>query len=612
MLNKIKKTNVGIFLAWGAVFLLLLFVFILLGTRNTAAHAPVTHGDDQACHVFESGNNFCSYDFLSPYFGNYTWSAQHIVSSESQCSPTAVNSSSQTTGLFQINPSTRCGSTRTCNNYTGQGTNSVELSPDIPTCQTQLKYPHINAIVACSIFNNADHQWCPNLFSNGDCAHWSSARPARCNFVGTVAQKVGEDSDGGGTRVEICETNCERPFSIDDLEECKNQCVETYRGECYIGDTCGEGTVCSDITPDGGVCRTAPSSQTSPLEQCIAGCSGSSKCIDKCVDLFDDDEGGTITYTPPSQFDPVSGEPIVLGPVKCNVNWPRIPIPGGEFDLNDYCKPGATITIGAIVSAIFAASLWLGGIIAFISLIYAGFLYIFSGSAPANRSKARNQLQNVAWGMAILLLSWVTLNLINPDITDLKFATQEIVRVCQEPGETNCIPVYSLPGEVVYTPNTNQYQCAWDGSECVTDASNCESGFGGVPPEDPNSCESSGATSAQECNTLTQDALAHGALQCIVGGYNPQEEEEEEEEIAIAGEFYCAPRNGGTGSNLECTYDSGLNNSGFDKWPGDTSNHCNPGYKVPNNAGGKCLDETSNNGTRGEACWSISFPCVPE
>src|SRR3989338_1646 len=199
MLNKVKKFSIRVILSWLGMFLLLLLAFSLLSRRDVAAHPPVTHGNDQACHVFESGQNYhCSSDFLNDYFGSYTESAQHIVSSESQCSPTAVNGSSQTTGLFQINPLTWCGSTRTCSNYTGQGSNSVTLSSDTNTCKTQLKNPHTNSLVACSIFNNANNQWCHHLFSSGDCAHCSSARPAMCNFVGAVPQRPGEGSAYGG------------------------------------------------------------------------------------------------------------------------------------------------------------------------------------------------------------------------------------------------------------------------------------------------------------------------------------------------------------------------------------------------------------------------------
>ncbi|OGZ57168.1 MAG: hypothetical protein A3F94_02865 [Candidatus Spechtbacteria bacterium RIFCSPLOWO2_12_FULL_38_22] len=159
-----------------------------------------------------------------------------------------------------------------------------------------------------------------------------------------------------------------------------------------------------------------------------------------------------IIYTPPSEATTTAGEPIELGPIKCNVNWPRIPIPGGTFDLNEYCQPGASISIGTVIAAIYATALWLGGLIAFGALFYSGFLYIFSGNVPANRSKARGMLVNVAWGMGILLLSWVTLRLINPDITNLKFQEPQKTRVCLDANQINCIPVPGFIGRVSYSP----------------------------------------------------------------------------------------------------------------------------------------------------------------
>ena len=62
-------------------------------------------------------------------------------------------------------------------------------------------------------------------------------------------------------------------------------------------------------------------------------------------------------------------------------------------------------------------------------LFYAGFLYIFAGSAPANKSKAKEMFVNVTWGLGIILLSVVTLNLINPDIANLKTAELNLVSV---------------------------------------------------------------------------------------------------------------------------------------------------------------------------------------
>ena len=116
--------------------------------------------------------------------------------------------------------------------------------------------------------------------------------------------------------------------------------------------------------------------------------------------------------------------------IKFNVDFPRVPapVPGGFLDLNciqgqntNLCRSDYQYTpdIKTLVVFIFSAAVWLAGLIAFGVLLYAGFLYIFAGSAPANKSKAKEMFVNVVWGLAILLLSVVTLRLINPSITNL-------------------------------------------------------------------------------------------------------------------------------------------------------------------------------------------------
>ena len=116
--------------------------------------------------------------------------------------------------------------------------------------------------------------------------------------------------------------------------------------------------------------------------------------------------------------------------IKFNVDFPKVPapVPGGYLDLN--CIQGQNTNLcrsdyqyvpsfKTLVLFIFYAAIWIAGLIAFGVLLYAGFLYIFGGSAQGNRSKAKEMFTNVIWGLAILLLSVVTLRLINPDITNL-------------------------------------------------------------------------------------------------------------------------------------------------------------------------------------------------
>ena len=173
--------------------------------------------------------------------------------------------------------------------------------------------------------------------------------------------------------------------------------------------------------------------------------------------------------------------------INFNVNFPRIPapVPGGFFDLN--CIEGLNTnlcssefhyapSIGNIVLLIFSGAIWLAGLIAFGVLLYAGFLYIFAGSAPGNKSKAKEMFVNVTWGIGILLLSVVTLNLINPDIANLKTAELEPVSV----DDVSYTPVGTQSPMPEPINTSGKFGCVWDpnGSPSV-----CIDGIKEYPPE---------------------------------------------------------------------------------------------------------------------------------
>jgi hypothetical protein len=165
--------------------------------------------------------------------------------------------------------------------------------------------------------------------------------------------------------------------------------------------------------------------------------------------------------------------------ISCNVDWPTIP---GAPNLNDICRGVGTISIGQLVLFLFTAALWIGGIIAFVALIYTGFTFVLSGQSPDMRERAKDRMQNVAWGIGILLLSVIALNLINPDITTLRDPTLGI-----DPAETpDSIglgdPAISGPptaGPGVPSPAppatgiSGTFSCGLSGGLCVVLIDNC-------------------------------------------------------------------------------------------------------------------------------------------
>jgi hypothetical protein len=124
------------------------------------------------------------------------------------------------------------------------------------------------------------------------------------------------------------------------------------------------------------------------------------------------------------------------------------------------------------------AAIWVSGIIALVSLIYTGIEFIISGESSDKRVAAKDRLTKVLWGLAILLISVVVLNFINPDITRLQdpylLAVQE--GVSTEPG----IP--STPKDA-----TGVFSCGWDeeNEKCIVAEESC--GSGKIP--DPDWCD---------------------------------------------------------------------------------------------------------------------------
>ncbi|MDX1608138.1 MAG: peptidoglycan DD-metalloendopeptidase family protein [Candidatus Spechtbacterales bacterium] len=116
--------------------------------------------------------------------------------------------------------------------------------------------------------------------------------------------------------------------------------------------------------------------------------------------------------------------PALLYPVQAQaleLDYPTIPTPQGPFDLDVVVNSGE-ISLGGIVFFIYALSIWIGGILAFLLLVYLGFTYIITGAAPGARKRAKRWLNNVLWGLLILLFAVTILDTINENILEVEMA----------------------------------------------------------------------------------------------------------------------------------------------------------------------------------------------
>jgi len=91
--------------------------------------------------------------------------------------------------------------------------------------------------------------------------------------------------------------------------------------------------------------------------------------------------------------------------------WP--PPPGGTA-LSD------ATTLPEMVEYFYRWGIALGGLAAFIALIWAGFQYLTSAGDPAKIKDAKDRITAAISGLVLLLASFLILNTINPELTTLE------------------------------------------------------------------------------------------------------------------------------------------------------------------------------------------------
>jgi len=93
------------------------------------------------------------------------------------------------------------------------------------------------------------------------------------------------------------------------------------------------------------------------------------------------------------------------------------------------------LQLNELIQIIFTASLTLGAVLAFVSLVYTGFEYIVSGDNPGKRSEARQHVINAVAGIIILLSSVLILRVINPNLVTIPPILVNALRI-EEPQIT--------------------------------------------------------------------------------------------------------------------------------------------------------------------------------
>ena len=96
---------------------------------------------------------------------------------------------------------------------------------------------------------------------------------------------------------------------------------------------------------------------------------------------------------------------------KLNLDWPPSPL-GTSFKENP--------TLLVFIKYLYEWLISLGGLAAFVVLVYAGFMYLTSAGNPQKMSDAMARIKSASFGLILLLSSVLILNTINPQLTALK------------------------------------------------------------------------------------------------------------------------------------------------------------------------------------------------
>jgi cysteine-rich repeat protein len=99
------------------------------------------------------------------------------------------------------------------------------------------------------------------------------------------------------------------------------------------------------------------------------------------------------------------------------LSYPNVNIPGvGEttLDLN--------MNLSTLIAWLYYFIIGISGFAALVMIIYGGVQWMTSAGNPTKMGEARDKISSALLGVVIILMSWLILNLINPDLAILKIS----------------------------------------------------------------------------------------------------------------------------------------------------------------------------------------------
>ncbi|MBI4359380.1 MAG: M23 family metallopeptidase [Candidatus Nealsonbacteria bacterium] len=195
------------------------------------------------------------------------------------------------------------------------------------------------------------------------------------------------------------------------------------------------------------------------------------------------------------------------------ISYPQIPGVEAPQDFLPKIQSGqypGEQALPLFVKYLYALGLVASTVLTVISLIYGGVLYILSGSNPGKMIGAKDQITTAFLGLGLLLLSYLFLNILNPDLLVMKLpsVSRPVFSPPPDtppPGEAVLV-FWELPLGTIFNDISNIFPQVKPASQDVKDKADIAKQASQELVDLLNSCQCQNLS--PQCSSLTCSALA--------------------------------------------------------------------------------------------------------
>lgn len=139
------------------------------------------------------------------------------------------------------------------------------------------------------------------------------------------------------------------------------------------------------------------------------------------------------------------------------------------------------ITLASYIATLYRGALALVGLVAFIMIVYWGFIYVFAAGNTSKTADAKSGIFQAILGIILLLAGFLILQFINPDLANIQVLNNRLndpnlipnitnkptTNTSQTPTPSNVPPQPGKPSELIYNV-TSSGACADLGGKAFT------------------------------------------------------------------------------------------------------------------------------------------------